>query len=158
MHFNFAVEQKNLFSRHFNFAIFRLDRETAKFSCNKVSLKPWMKNIQLIHLKLVHIYCVLKNVQTKLKKWKYNFFLFDNFHHEKQSCIIGFSRMLFYLSKSYLKEDISNFFILDQYIWRSKGNVYSVDYFRRTNLREQKLSRFPRILAFFAKVNIFENS
>ena len=33
-----------------------------------------------------------------------------------------------------------------------------LSYFRRTNFREQKLSRFSRILAFFAKVNVFENS
>ena len=31
-------------------------------------------------------------------------------------------------------------------------------YFKRTNFREQKFSRFSRILASFVKINVFENS
>jgi len=37
-------------------------------------------------------------------------------------------------------------------------NFSSILYFKRTNFREQKLSRFSWILAFFAKVNVFKNS
>ena len=43
-------------------------------------------------------------------------------------------------------------------IWGNVMIIFIENYFRRTHFREQKVSRFSRILAQFAKVYVFKNS